>query len=403
MSYEDVKSPPTLEAKRILVVCGAGYVYGRENVTLSLVDGLNRRGHDVASMTSIWSDGKFEGRLKELSIPCERLPFGFVSKQLSWSAIWMTLDQLRRLPALWVGYRRFKRNFNPDVVLHTNFHHVFLLWPMLRKETNIFHVHDAFAPTPFYRQVFRLLNRRINVFVGISSFIATSLVGLGLPESKIKCVLNGAPLEDCQRCDSDASVPDRNPEPGPIRIGIVGQVEEWKGHEDLIEALRILQSKNEPFRCLIFGTGSSQFTARLKSRIKDYGLTDKVEWMGFVDNKKLIYDAMDVCVTPSRFTEPFGMVAVEAAMHGLPVIASRIGGLPEVVINERTGYLVDAKSPDQIAEKIEAFSISRVSRAEMGKNAKAHVQASLGVERMIAQMEAVIAESLVNGSEHARK
>jgi glycosyltransferase involved in cell wall biosynthesis len=398
MFYEDDRSQAVPKAKRILVVCAAGYTYGKEVVTLSLIEGLCQQGHEVMVLTSTWSDGKFEHELNRLSIPNRQLPLGFISKQLSWSALWMSLDQLRKLPSLWIYYRRHMRQFNPDVVLHSNFHHTILLLPLLGKKTNVFHVHEVFSPTGFYRHAFNLLNRKINVFVGVSKFVANSLSKLDIPPGKIKYVLNGIATENtseggpCVTQQSELGSADE----GHIRIGIVGQVSEWKGHEDLIEALRILQRQGESFSCRIFGTGNSEFTVRIKARLEEYGLTDKVEWMGFVKNKDLIYKMIDVCVAPSRFEEPFGMVVAEAAMHGLPVIASRVGGLPEIIVNEDTGYLVDVRSPEQIAEKICALWASPSKRSEMGKSAKTHIQNSFQAQRMVMDMETVLAQA-VNG------
>jgi glycosyltransferase involved in cell wall biosynthesis len=216
---------------------------------------------------------------------------------------------------------------------------------------------------------------------------------LGLPQVKIKYVLNGIVVDKQERCSGCASQDNHEIlADSPIRIGIVGQVEEWKGHEDLIDALHILDRKDEPFLCRIFGADNSAFALRLKSRIEEYGLTDNVEWVGFVANKNLIYDAIDVCVAPSRFQEPFGMVAAEAALHGLPVIASRVGGFPEVIINEQTGYLVDAKCPEQIAEKIRVLLASPAKRVEMGMRARTYVESSLGADKMIERMETIITE-----------
>lgn len=383
---------------RVLVVCGAGRRYGKETVTLSLIEGLRKRGHEVMCLTSTWSDGSFESRLNRLPIPNQKLPLGFISKTFAWLAIRMTLDQLRKLPSLWFGYRTCTRKFKPDVVLHSNLHHIVLLWPLLGRYENVFHVHDCFAPTFFYRQLFKVLSRRLSLFVGVSKFVANTLINLGVPKNKITYVLNGIAVSEsiCGAEDSNGlnHMNNLSGQREPIRIGIVGQIGEWKGHEDLIDALCILEEKQEPFVCRIFGGGSPEFAAKLKSRIEAYELTNKVEWMGFVDDRKLIYDGMDVCVVPSRGSEPFGMVAAEALMYGIPVVASRAGGLPEVILDEDCGYLVDTRSPEQIADKIRELSGFSAKRSGIGRIANAQALTVLSANRMIDEMETLF-QSLI--------
>lgn len=376
---------------RILVVCGAGTLFGKEIVTLLLLKGLRDRGHEVSCITSTWRDGKFEKRLRELSIPFTALPLGFISKTLSWSALGMTLEQGWKLPSLWLGYRKAIKSFQPDVVLHSGFHHVVLLWPFLGRGIDVFHVHDAFAPTKFYARLFKMLSRRIKAFVGVSKFVAESLRIVGVRETQITYVLNGVDADAIAVRRVGGTGVDRN---GPFRIGIVGQIAEWKGHEDLVDALRALDSEGYEFVCRIFGGGSPEFTARLRSRIEAHALADKVEWMGYVDDADSIYQCLDICVVPSRFPEPFGMVAAEAGVHGLPVVATRVGGLPEIVVNEQTGYLVNAGSPEELAEKIGLLMKSPELQIKMGLSAAAHVMNELSVAKMTETLENIF-ESLI--------
>jgi len=370
------------------MVCGAGAVYGRELVTISLIEGLRDRGHEVHCLTTTWEDGEFTKLLEQSSVPYTCLPLGFISKTVSGPAIRMTLDQIHKLPALWRGFRKVIKAFRPDIIVHSNFHHIFVLWPLLGSQLNVFHVHDNFPATPFYRRLFRILSRRITVFVGVSKFVADTLINLGVPESKVVHVLNGVAFDDSEYragSNGDENLSKHN---GAIRIGIVGQVDEWKGHEDLVDALYILEEKQKPFVCRIFGAGSDEFAAKLKNKIAEYGLTNKIEWMGFNPNRKSIYDSLDVCVVPSRMSEAFGMVAAEALMYGVPVVASRAGALPEVVLHGNSTYLVDPRSPEQIAHQLVVLSDFSATRSERSRRiANAQTLAALSAKRMVDEME----------------
>ena len=381
---------------KILFVCGAGSVYGKEIITLSLIEGLRARGHDVRCAISSWSDGEFARRLQGCSIPFVRLPLGFISKTWTGSALRMTIDTLSKTPRLWRGYRRYVKEFQPDAIVHTTLHHVFHVWPLLNPRNTFFHVHDSFAPTAFYRRLFRFLSPRLRAFIGVSRYTAQSIVRLGVAPEKVFAVLNGVTLpggvdENRNHAPENSGwAHSSNGNGAPVRIGIVGQVAEWKGHDDFIESLRGLKTANLSFQAVIFGEGGRDYVAALKRKIDDYQLTGEVRWAGFVKTPREIFPRMDICVVPSRSQDPCPTVAIETAHFGIPVVATRRGGLPEIVQDGETGYLVDAESPLQLAEKLKLLIEDVRLREQMSRRAKSYSTEFLTRERMAAQMEATL-------------
>lgn len=380
---------------KILFVCGAGTVSGREIATLNLMEGLRQRGHDVRCVASTWGDGQFALRLSAQGIKHLSLPLGFISKTLSWSALWMTLDQLRRVPQLWTGFRRYRREFEPDIVVQTNFHHVFMLWPLLNPRNTFFHVHDDFPASKFYRRLLRFLNRRLCAFVAVSQYIAASLIRLGVPPEKVCYVHNGVAIDELPGEKPDNwSAELKKDEGAPVVIGIVGQIGEWKGHDDLVAALGELRKAELPFTCTVFGKGEPEYVNKLKESIEHYGLMTNISYAGFVENTRDIYQSIDICVVPSRCQESFGMVAAEAAFFGAPVVATRRGGLPEIVLDGVTGYLVDAEAPLQLAEKLLLLVQDKTLREQLGRAARAHAQQHFTREQMADRMETVFTRVL---------
>jgi glycosyltransferase involved in cell wall biosynthesis len=377
---------------KILFVCGAGYVSGLEVVTLSLIEGLRKRGHDVRCITTTWGDGDFAARLKAKQITYIRLPVGFISKTLTWSAVWMTLDQLRMLPQLWFGYYRYTREFKPDIVVHSNFQHIFLLWLFLNHGRNFFHVHNAFSLTKFYQVLFRILSLRLVCFIGVSMFVADALMKLGIPKNKITFVHNGADISvsdqssniAISKITAGAANIDRSQ---VISIGIVGQIGEWKGHDDLFDALCLVKSQDINFVCSVFGRGDTTYIESLKGKLRKCGLADKVHWVGFIHHAEEIFSVLDICVVPSRVQEGFGMVAAEAACFGVPVIATDRGGLSEVVCDGKTGFLVEANSPNQIAEKLGTLIQDQDLRKKIGSAAREWFMAHFTQDKMAEKME----------------
>lgn len=383
---------------KILVVCGAGYVSGLEVVTLSLIEGLRKRGHEVRCVTTTWGDGDFAARLKASRIPHIRLPLGFISKTLTWSAVRMTLDQLRRLPQLWLGYYRYTREFKPDVIVHSNFQHIFLLWLFLNHGRNFYHVHNAFSSTRFYQVLFRILNLRLRGFIGVSKFVADALTNLGIAKNKVAFVHNGAEIPEVNQSAGIAFNRNISQEvngdcPHAVNIGIVGQIGEWKGHDDLFDALCLVKSQGLSFICSIFGRGDPVYIETLKKRLNSCGLVERIHWAGFVNRIEDIFSTLDICVVPSRVQEGFGMVAAEAAFFGVPVIATDRGGLPEVVCDGITGFLVAAKSPWQIAEKLSSLIEDQDLRKKLGSAARERFNAHFTQDKMAENIEAIFQKS----------
>ena len=111
---------------KIVVVCGACYISGKEKIMLSILTGLKEKGHEVFCIMSNWNDGAFISGLNEKNISYKELRIGFISKTFNWRAISMTLHQILYYPLLLWNYFMFSKSFKPDVVIHSNFHHLFL-------------------------------------------------------------------------------------------------------------------------------------------------------------------------------------------------------------------------------------------------------------------------------------
>lgn len=349
------------------------------------MESLRARGHEVRCIISSWAGDNFDERLKAKEIPFVRLPLGFLSKKFKRDAMRMTAETLSKSPHLWLAYRNLLKEYQPDVVLHSTMHHLLQLWPVLDARNTFFHVHDPFSPTPFYRRLFRLLSLRVRTFIGVSHYIEQSIIALGVPPEKVSSVLNGLTPQNPELTNEGNC---KNSEGSVVRIGIVGQISQWKGHDDFIEALKELKRAGVQFSAAMFGAGADEYVAALTRKIELYKLSEQVQLAGFVNNQAAIFRSLDICVVPSRSQDPCPTVAIEAAHFGVPVIATKCGGLPELVLDGKTGYLIDAESPLQLAEKIKLLIEDVGLRRRMSESAKEFAARQLTGERMAEQMEA---------------
>ena len=360
--------------RTVQIVCGAGLVSGKEIVCLVLARGLRDAGWNPEFMTSRWSDGEFVRRLEQDGFKFDLLRLGFISASPRLEPALMTLDQLRYWPALAYGYRRRVAATSPRAVIHTNWHHALLLLPFLTPHRDIFWVHDLFPNRPHYTRVLRLIGGRVGRIVCVSHAVADSVLALGIPESRVLVVHNGVPLADAVHC------PDGEP---TLRLGIVGQVAPWKGHQDLIDALALLADDEPRVRLRIFGVGDPAYVASLERRLADRGLGKMVEWCGFVNNQADIYRAIDVCVIPSRVEEALGMSALEAGAFGRPVICSSRGGLREIVEDGVTGLVVEAGRPEQLALAIGLLARHPDLVSKMAESARKRIRSEFSIARFV--------------------
>lgn len=315
---------------KILFVCGAGYVSGREIITLAQAEGLRERGAEVSFVVSSWSNGDFINRLQSGRFPYTVLPIGFISKTLKPGPMLMTINQLLRFPILYTRFRCLCKRIRPDVIIHTNFHHAVLLAGLAKSGREYYIVHETLPEGSFYHRVLSYISKRLHSYIPVSDFVGRNLKGLGVGVNQIRVVKNGILVP--------GTLSKRPVESSNLTLGIVGQVVENKGHEDVLQALAILRKRLILPNLLIFGACAPAYRTKLNAMVAKLGLESQVEWCGFEQDQAKIYSRLDACLVLSRHHDPFPTSALEAAAHSMPVIASSQGGLPEIVVHGKTGF-----------------------------------------------------------------
>ena len=149
-------------------------------------------------------------------------------------------------------------------------------------------------------------------------------------------------------------------------VAITGQVAEVKGIWDFVEAARQLRDTNAIFAVLGDDLRTQGAVRReMEAKVASLGLSDRVVFLGFRRDAPELVQAFDVVAVPSR-VEPFGLASLEAMAAGRAVVASRVGGIPEVVRHEREGILVPSENPQALASGIARLLANPAERAAMG-------------------------------------
>ena len=150
----------------------------------------------------------------------------------------------------------------------------------------------------------------------------------------------------------------------------VGRIERLKGIDVLLRAAAQTDGR---FRLLVVGgdTKDGERKSELTALSRELGIEPKVTFHDAVPHEQLplYYNAADICVVPSYY-ESFGLVAVEAMSCGVPVVASRVGGLKETVQDGQNGYLVPWRCPEPFAERLELLLSNEPLRRTLGREAR---------------------------------
>ena len=168
-------------------------------------------------------------------------------------------------------------------------------------------------------------------------------------------------------------------------IGTIGELHKIKGQKYALEAIRRL-GKESDTSFLIMGEGEER--KNLEKEIAEKGLNDKVFLLGNVQQASKYLKAFDVFILPS-LSEGLAYVVLEAGSAGLPVIASDVGGLPEIIMNNVSGTLVPPKDPGSIARDIKIYLEDATISKKHSEILQENVLTKFSIEKMIEETIAV--------------
>ena len=180
-----------------------------------------------------------------------------------------------------------------------------------------------------------------------------------------------------------------------VVVGAAGRLVDIKRISDLIQALALLSAEFPDLRLEIAGDGPE--AANLERQVVDLNLKSRVRFLGWRTDIEAVYRSWDIFAMPS-LTEGFPMASLEAMAHGLPVVASNVGGLPELVEDGSTGMLVPPADASALANAVRILAGDARRRREMGFAGWHRAQEHFSIDRMVAQTAAIY-DSLLGSRE----
>lgn len=241
-------------------------------------------------------------------------------------------------------------------------------------------------------QVYKRMARGRNRLVAVSNYVRGLLHGRGVRDRFIDTVYNGTDFTEFA-LSSDGRLYDEFGIPRDRKlIGLVGRVCREKGHLEMVDAMRLIAKEYPQSHAVFVGRFEAGFEPEIRGAIESAKLTDRITLTGVRHDVPHLLDSFAFTTMPSH-QETFGVAAIEAMARGRAVVASRVGGLQEVVRHEVNGLLVDTQ-PDQIADAMGYLLDHESERIRMGHTGRKIVEEKFTLNRMVEQLEAVYYRAL---------
>jgi len=237
---------------------------------------------------------------------------------------------------------------------------------------------------PFSRSKYA---KNVDLIIAISEGVKEVLIKGGIPPAAIEVIPSGidfSPFDAVKERDFLRQEFRFSPE--DYLVGIVAALEDHKGHQYLLEAARLIKLRAPKIKIVIVGTGSLDLD--LDQQARELQVDDLVFFLGFREDVPRILASLDLFVLSSKL-EGLGSSLMDAMASRLPVVATEVGGIPEVVVKNETGLLVPPRDPFRLADAIIQLYQDRSLAARFGKRGYEVVHEKFSAEAMARRIIAV--------------
>jgi L-malate glycosyltransferase len=384
---------------RVLYVNHTAEVSGAERSFLSLLAALP----DTIDARVAAPRGRLSGAVEGLGIPVTPIAGTAGSLRLHPAHTARALAEMSL--AAW-QVRRAAAGHRAELV-HANSIRAGIVLGLARASpaATVVHIRDCLPSGPVTTATMRLIAATATTVIANSRYTARS-VAAAAPSARLEVVHNPVDLErwDPERIDR-ASARARLGAAGEHRLllGVVAQLSPWKGQDTAVEALKLLCEEGIDAHLLLIGSAkfvdratrfdNRDYVARLRELIAAGGLGDRVSWLGEREDVPELVRALDVLLLPS-WEEPFGRALIEAMAMGVPVVATSVGGPPEILEDGHQGFLVEPRRPGAWAQAIRRLAEDPRLAEEMGAAGRRRVEDAFTVEHHLAAVRVAYEHAL---------
>ncbi|MHB8626234.1 MAG: glycosyltransferase family 4 protein [Aggregatilineales bacterium] len=381
----------------IAFVDSSGELGGAEHLLLALIDGLPAE--RIKALLICGQEGPFPAEARRRGIPTQVIPsprFMSLSVVIGTRKFLNPIAIFHNLYSVVSAARQLNRQLRAAqielVQTNTNFAHLYGgLAARLAGLPCIWYFHDLIETSRMrgsFAQIWRLLARGLATHIVGVSHAAVDALAVG---SRASVIYAGVGLP------GQAPLPDLRAQLGLLPdaklVGYIGRIGYVKALDVLVRAAQPIVQAQPTIHFVLFGEamfGEQQVKRDLIALVDQAQLTEHWHWLGYDPQATARLPELDMLVLPSR-REALGLVLVEAGMMGKPVVASRVGGIPEIVVDNETGLLVSPGNPAELAAAIMRLICESSLAAEMGRRAKRRVETVFGPARYYSEFLALYA------------
>jgi glycosyltransferase involved in cell wall biosynthesis len=238
--------------------------------------------------------------------------------------------------------------------------------------------------TAFYEFLDALLVRRFDRIIGVSPAIVEEAKRWHIPEAKLRVILNGIDIARFKQ------LPPR-PVNGKLVIGSIGRLVAQKGYPIFLQMAAQILQRHPQIHFLLVGDGPVR--EELEAEAKKLGIAEKVTFAGQRDPVETAYGEMDIFVS-SSLSEGLPIALLEAMAARLPVVATRVGAVPEVIEDNISGLLVESENLQALVDAVESLLDDPAKKQALAEGGFRRAQEHFSAENMARQTEAVYREIL---------
>ena len=245
-----------------------------------------------------------------------------------------------------------------------------------------------------------LAMKLIKQFIAVSEQTKLDWVSGGIRDEKISVVYNGINPDFFQPTTNLSEIRNKfNLSPEQKVISYIGRIDPPKGIEVLIQASGLLcQQNRQNIKLLIAGRpvnhssreAGEKYQRSLQDLAVDLAIENHVEFLGHVSDPLSVYQISDLTVIPSLYSEPFGRTVIESMSCGVPVLGSKVGGIPEILTGEFAHGLFTAGNPQELFAKLQDFLDWREQNPQLGEKCRHHIVTNFSLEKTVEGVEKVL-------------
>ena len=378
----------------IIFLHSSSDLYGASKILLITVTALKKEGHDCVVILP--EKGILVDQFKKIGVKTIIFDLGVIRRK--YFNIPGVLNRSYHFIKAIIKIRKIIISEETDLI-YTNTTAVFSgFWASkICKKKHIWHIHEIIESPKI---VANLISWHINNLKGINIVVSNPVkdfwcINQKVDNSKIRVIHNGIEPMQIRSADKDCLRNELKLSDDHTIIGMIGRIHYWKGQEFFLDIAAEIKKISEKCKFIIVGDafpGYEYLYDSLKNKQNKLGLSEEVFFLGYRKDVPNIIKGLDIFVLPSIKPDPFPTVILEAMSGSIPVVGTGHGGVPEMIEDGKTGFLIPWNDAVQAAQIISTLIENKEMRIEMGKKGRERMMLNFSIDRYEKDIQSLILE-----------